>query len=118
MTELLRLIEEESRTYANYDQARQNFMTVIGQAKNLLIKVNKNLTDSIQVKRQYFGRKIYEVVRGFIERYPTLKYIIDEGINVEESLNENKLWKSTGVSDSGRSRSYCLHFQQTNKLIK
>jgi hypothetical protein len=102
MLELLRLIEEESRTYANYDQARQGFLTVIGQARNLLIKVNENSADSIQVKRQYFGRKIYEVVRGFIERYPILKYIIDEGINIEECLSENKLWKSTGISETGR----------------
>lgn len=121
MAELLRLIEEEGRTYANYDQARQNFMTVIGQAKNLLIKVNKNLTDSIQVKRQYFGRKIYEVVRGFIERYPTLKYIIDKGINVEESLIENKLWKSTGVSENGRralERAEVDNFQSRSELEK
>jgi hypothetical protein len=47
LNEFLRLIEEESRTYTSYDQARNNFLTILGQAKTLLIKVNRSSTNSI-----------------------------------------------------------------------
>ncbi len=102
LNEFLRLIEEESRTYTSYDQARNNFLTVLGQAKTLLIKVNRSSTDSIQERRQIFGQKIYEVVRGFVDRYPILKFIVEHGIDVEEHLKEQKLWNSVGVSETGK----------------
>ena len=102
LNEFLRLIEEESRTYTSYDQARNNFLTILGQAKTLLIKVNRSSTDSIQERRQIFGQKIYEVVRGFVDRYPILKFIVEHGIDVEKHLKEQKLWNSVGVSETGK----------------
>ena len=102
LNEFLRLIEEESRTYTSYDQARNNFLTVLGQAKTLLIKVNRSSTESTQERRQIFGQKIYEVVRGFVDRYPILKFIVDHGIDVEEHLKEQKLWSAVGVSETGK----------------
>lgn len=102
LNEFLRLIEEESRTYTSYDQARNNFLTVLGQAKTLLVKVNRSGTDSTQERRQIFGQKIYEVVRAFVDRYPILKFIVEHGIDVEEHLKEQKLWSAVGVSETGK----------------
>jgi hypothetical protein len=90
--EVERLITRESEKYSNCEQARQHYVTVCNQLKNMQVVVDRTVMESLtgrnDVRSQLLGKRIHDEMWKVIRKYPVLNFAVlgevDLGLDQEE----------------------------------
>jgi hypothetical protein len=94
--EVERLITRESEKYSNCEQARQHYVTVCNQLKNMQVVVDRTVMESLtgrnDVRSQLLGKRIHDEMWKVIRKYPVLNFAVlgevDLGLDQEECEEE------------------------------